>query len=85
MVDYLRAGQERIVIFDLPPILATDDMLAFSPLIDAVLLVVSEGKTQQDDLITAKSFLEDANVVGTVLNRSSDEMSSYYQYYSTPG
>ena len=35
----------RIVIFDLPPLLHTADVLAFSPYTDALLLVVEERKT----------------------------------------
>ena len=35
----------RIVIFDLPPLLHTADVLAFSPYTDALLFVVEEGKT----------------------------------------
>jgi protein-tyrosine kinase len=80
LVDGLRQGPGRIVVFDLPPILATDDMLAFTPLVDTTLMVVSEGVTRQDDLVAARQLLEDANVVGTVLNRSSDDQKSYYHY-----
>lgn len=61
---------ERLVIFDLPPILATDDALAFSPYIDAVLLVVEEGKTKRDDLVRAGELLADVNMLGSVLNRA---------------
>ncbi len=80
LVDGLRQGPGRIVIFDLPPILATDDMLAFAPLVDTILMVVSEGTTRQDDLVAAKQLLEEANVVGTVLNRSSEDQKPYYHY-----
>ena len=80
LIDGLRQGPGRIVVFDLPPILATDDMLAFTPLVDTTLMVVSEGVTRQDDLVAARQLLEDANVVGTVLNRSSDDQKSYYHY-----
>jgi len=80
LVRRLRQGDGRIVIFDLPPVLATDDMLAFSPLVDALLLVVSQGTTRRDDLVGVKEMLQDVNVVGTVLNRSSEETSPYYSY-----
>ena len=35
----------RILIFDMPPVLAADDVLAFAPQIDGLLLVVAEGTT----------------------------------------
>ena len=82
LVQQLRQGEGRIVIFDLPPILATDDMLAFGPLVDSILLVVSQGTSKQEDLLAARELLQDINVVGTVLNRSSEDVAPYY-YYGT--
>jgi exopolysaccharide/PEP-CTERM locus tyrosine autokinase len=60
----------RIVIFDLPPLLSAADALAFSPYVDAALLVVEEGKTRQQDLQRAVELLSSTNVLGTVLNKS---------------
>ena len=40
----------RLVIFDMPPVLACDDVLAFSPYFDAALLVAEEGETREEDL-----------------------------------
>ncbi|HEU4618304.1 MAG TPA: CpsD/CapB family tyrosine-protein kinase [Gammaproteobacteria bacterium] len=81
LVSQLKQGEGRLVIFDLPPLLVTDDMLAFSPLVDAILLVLSQGTTKQADLVAAKELLQDANIVGTVLNRSSESVAPYYYYY----
>ncbi|WP_207891838.1 CpsD/CapB family tyrosine-protein kinase [Thiogranum longum] len=80
MVDELKNRyQSRIIIFDLPPVLVGDDVLAFSGLVDATLLVTQEGKTTTDDLNKTVSLLENKNVVGAVLNRSSvkNEFSNY--------
>lgn len=60
----------RIVLFDLPPLLTAADTLAFSPYVDAALLVVEEGKTQADEARRAVGLLESTNVIGTVLNKS---------------
>ena len=60
----------RLVIFDLPPILSSDDALAFSPYIDAVLLVIEEGKTSSDELAQSLEILQPVNIIGTVLNKS---------------
>lgn len=81
LVNQLRQGEGRIVVFDLPPLLATDDMLAFSPLVDAILLVLAQGTTKQSDLTAVKELIQDLNIVGTVLNRSSENVAPYYYYY----
>ena len=60
----------RIVLFDLPPVLSAADALAFSPYVDAALLVLEEGKTTQDDARRAVELLECTNVLGTVLNKA---------------
>jgi protein-tyrosine kinase len=80
LVDELKSRyRSRIIIFDLPPVLVGDDVLAFSNNVDATLLVVQEGKTTTDDLNRAISLLENKNLIGTVLNRSSEtsEFSNY--------
>jgi protein-tyrosine kinase len=59
----------RIIIFDLPPVLTTADALAFSPYVDAALLVVEEGKTQKQYIEHAVELLNSTNIVGTVLNK----------------
>lgn len=60
----------RIVIFDLPPLLHTANAMAFSPYIDAILLVVKAGATQQEDVEKALHLLEETPVIGTVLNQA---------------
>lgn len=60
----------RIIIFDLPPVLTSADALAFSPYVDAALLVVEEGSTQKQDVERAVELLESTNIVGTVLNKA---------------
>ncbi|MBT8135417.1 MAG: CpsD/CapB family tyrosine-protein kinase [Gammaproteobacteria bacterium] len=71
---------ERIVIYDLPPVLAVDDALAFSPQVDAFLLVVEEGETQAEEILAAHDVLAQANILGTVLNKSTESQSNYYYY-----
>ena len=61
----------RIVIFDLPPLLHTADVLAFSPYTDALLLVVEEGKTTAEEVQSALSLVKNSRpVLGTVLNKA---------------
>ncbi|MDH5572927.1 MAG: CpsD/CapB family tyrosine-protein kinase [Gammaproteobacteria bacterium] len=68
----------RIIIFDLPPLLAADDTLAFSPYIDAMLLVAEEGKTTKEDLLQVKDVLKGTKIIGTVLNKSISTVNDPY-------
>ncbi|MET0045354.1 MAG: exopolysaccharide biosynthesis protein, partial [Candidatus Thiodiazotropha sp. 6PLUC3] len=70
----------RIIIFDMPPLLSCDDMIVFSPYIDAVMMVVEEGVTRKDELKRSYELLEKTNVIGSVLNKSRDK-STVYGYY----
>jgi protein-tyrosine kinase len=81
LVNELKARySNRIVIFDMPPVLSCDDMIAFSPYTDAVMLVVEEGSTQQQDLKKSFDLLKDSHIIGTVLNKSNEQnlASAYY-------
>ncbi|QWF70159.1 CpsD/CapB family tyrosine-protein kinase [Methylomonas paludis] len=67
----------RIIIFDLPPILAQDDALGFAPYVDALLLVIDEGQTRTEELKKTASLLKGINVLGTVFNKSTDHKIRY--------
>src|SRR5208282_3894761 len=58
----------RVLIFDLPPVLLADDALAFSRHVQAGLFVVAEGRTARDDLTRSLTLLRSLPIVGTVLN-----------------
>lgn len=68
----------RIVVFDMPPALASDDVIAFSPRVDSFLLVISQGQTARRTLGNAKETLAEMNVMGVVLNRSTERNDSPY-------
>jgi protein-tyrosine kinase len=71
LADELRARYpDRIIIYDLPPLLAQDDPLVFLPHVDGVLLVVNEGLTRTSELKSSLRALSNAVVIGTVLNHS---------------
>ncbi len=72
LVDELKTRySSRIVLFDLPPLLSTADTLAFSPYVDAALLVIEEGRTPAQEIERAtKLLLQNTNLIGTVLNKS---------------
>ena len=62
--------RSRIVLFDLPPLFADDDVLAFSPRLDAVLLVAEEGRTKRTELEAAAAMLGEVPVLGPVVNKA---------------
>jgi len=68
---------DRIVLFDLPPVLGADDALAFAPLVECGLIVVAEGATRREDLLRCMELLRKTPIIGTVLNRATEVMSGY--------
>ena len=81
LVDELKSRYpNRIVIFDMPPLLSCDDMIAFSPYVDATMLIVEEGATKKEDLRQSYNLINDKNVIGVVLNKSKKPTSSYSYY-----
>ena len=67
----------RIVLFDLPPLLATDDAMSFLPLVDCALLVVEEGRTQRADIVRSIEVIGAERLLGTVLNKSAQAPARY--------
>lgn len=61
---------DRIVIYDMPPVLRTDDCLAFLPNVEATLFVIAEGASPAGDIQRALTLLKKTNILGTVLNKS---------------
>lgn len=67
----------RIVLFDLPPLLAYGDALSFLPQVDAALLVVTEGVTKRDAIEHSLKILDGTALLGTVLNQSAEKQAGY--------
>ncbi len=59
---------DRLIIYDMPPLLEQDDPLVFLPHVDCFLLVVREGVTTTDEIKRSLDILEPAQIVGVVLN-----------------
>lgn len=68
---------DRLVLFDLPPLLIGDDVMAFSPNLDALIFVIEEGRTTRDELRRAYDLLNGERVIGTVLNKANVSMVSH--------
>lgn len=70
--------ESRIVIFDVPPLLPTDDALVVVQQVDAVLMVVEDGRTTEDQIVQSLRLLEGTELLGTVLNKSNVRSQAYY-------
>jgi protein-tyrosine kinase len=79
LVNDLRERYEsRYIIFDLPPLMAGDDAIAFLPQVDCVLLVVAGNQTKPIEIKESRRQLQSSNLLGVVLNKSSDKHQTYY-------
>ncbi|MDP8567752.1 CpsD/CapB family tyrosine-protein kinase [Methylophilus aquaticus] len=72
--------ESRILVVDLPPILAVDDPLVVLPQIDCVLLVIGSGVNSRKEILEAKRKLANFNLIGVVLNKADTEDQGYYYY-----
>ena len=69
---------DRFVLYDLPPVLSSDDTIVILPNLDASLLVVQEGKSHENEVERALDLMRDHNLLGSVLNRSEHGEGYYY-------
>ncbi len=75
------ALRPSLTIFDLPPALAQDDVLALRPHYDALLLVAGGGQTTPRELKEAARRLgPDVPILGVVLNKAEGEEVEDYAY-----
>lgn len=73
--DYYKS---RIVIFDFPPMLVSDDAMALLPQIDCVLMVVANGMSTKREIEDSLHLLPSAKLLGTILNKADTEPQAYY-------
>lgn len=71
--------KERIVIFDLPPLLNVDDAMSVLPQIDCALMVVGNGMVTKHEIDESLRQLHAINLLGIVLNKA--EVSARNNYY----
>jgi protein-tyrosine kinase len=77
IAELRRRYPERIILFDLPPVLTADDALSFAPLVECGLVVAAEGQTRRKDLTRTVELLHKTPLLGTVLNRAADAPAGY--------
>lgn len=70
-----------VLIYDLPPMLMSDDATAFLPHLDCVLLIAGAEKSRLDEVDKCEQDLaEQTNVLGVVLNKCRYSSESYGYY-----
>ncbi len=75
------ALEPDIMLFDLPPILTNDDVIAFRPQFDAALVVAGGGLTRARELrLVERQLGPDKPILGVVLNKAEGSTlhSTYY-------
>ncbi len=70
-----------LVIVDLPPVLIGDDVIVQASHLQCILLVVEEGGTDADELLQCAELLSELNLIGTVLNKSTEKTRTFEGYY----
>ncbi len=71
----------EVVIYDLPPALVSDDLLALAPCIDAVLLVTDGTRTSPAEIRATEQLLDGRlPLLGVVLNRAQDRSAGRLHY-----
>ena len=78
--------EDRILIFDSPPVLATTESVVLASHMGQVIFVVQAGRTKRESVNSALELIGDRPNMGLVLNRSSaglgsTEFGSYYSSY----
>lgn len=68
--DLRERYKDRIVIFDLPPMMAGDDVMAVLPSIDCVLMVVGNGNSSRREIEESMRHVPADCLLGVVLNKA---------------
>jgi Mrp family chromosome partitioning ATPase len=70
-----------VILYDLPPLLAGDDVTGFLPNLDCVLLVIGGGLTKPSEVTECERMLEDhCPLLGVVLNMDEGVSVKRYAY-----
>lgn len=80
VADLRERYADRIVIFDMPPVMAGDDVMALLPSVDAVLLVVGNGDSTRKEIEESMRHLPPEQLLGVVLNKAEAEVRRGYGY-----
>lgn len=78
----IEAFSPDIIIYDLPPMLSSDDAVGFLPFVDCGLIIVDDGGSKYSEVAKCdQQFSSATNLIGHVLNKSLDKAEAGYNYY----
>lgn len=81
LVAMMEQLDPEVVVYDLPPVLVSDDVIGFAPQVDAVLLVADGTQTTAEEVKACERLFEGrVPLLGVVLNRAQDMRTSRYRY-----
>jgi len=82
LVDHLASRyDDRIIIFDSPPILMTTEARVLASYMGQIVMVVEAGSTARDAVSDALAAMGSPQMVGMVLNKSRESRHGGYQGY----
>lgn len=70
VADIKSQYDSRVIIFDVPPVLQTDDVSLAANYFDSTLLVLEDGKNTESNITKSLQMLEGSHLLGTVVNKS---------------
>jgi receptor protein-tyrosine kinase len=73
--------EDRILIFDSPPILAAPEPRVLARYMGQIVFVIEAERTSQSVVLEALDALEACPVVMTLLNKTTSQEAGYYYYY----
>jgi Mrp family chromosome partitioning ATPase len=76
--DIKRNFRPQTVIFDMPPLLQGDEVLATLPKIDAALLVTAVGISTLHEIKACNRHLQATEVIRVILNKSHETIKQHY-------
>ncbi|MGZ9809032.1 CpsD/CapB family tyrosine-protein kinase [Pseudoroseicyclus sp. H15] len=81
LADMAARYRPDVLLFDLPPALAQDDVIALAPHFDCVLLVIGGDRTDAAEVReTQRRLGEDMPIIGIVLNKGETSRTEHYGY-----
>jgi len=76
--DIKRHFKSQIVIFDMPPLLSSDEVIAMLPKMDCALLVTAVGISTLHEIRECNRHLQSTEVIRLVLNKAHEPTTKYY-------
>jgi protein-tyrosine kinase len=76
--DLKRLFRTQIIVFDMPPLLQGDEVLATLPRVDGALLVAAVGVTTLNEIKECNRHLQSTEVIRLVLNKSHETIKRHY-------